>query len=74
MNVFPQKEAECGAISVALAVKLCFNAEDEKAVFDNFIDVRRDFVSSLRLNDLVDFESKTNDFVDRTEILFSINI
>ena len=58
VNVVTQKEAECGPISVALAVKLCFSAEEEKTVFEKLVDVRRDLVDSLKRNDLVDFESK----------------
>lgn len=34
INVLPQIESECGAISVGLAVKLCFSAPEEKAVFE----------------------------------------
>ena len=74
VNVVPQTEAECGAISVALAVKLCFSAEEEKAVLERFIDVRRDMVESLRRNELVEFESRSIDEFDAKEKLFSINI
>ena len=74
VNVVPQKEAECGAISVALAVKLCFTAEDEEAIFDSFVDVRRDLVATLRDNNLLNFESKRQTLVDLKQILFSIKI
>ena len=74
VNVVPQTEAECGAISVALAVKLCFSAEEEQAVLEQFVDVRGDFVESLRRNDLVEFRSRKNTDIDKKEILFSMNI
>ena len=74
VNVVPQTEAECGAISVALAVKLCFSAEEEQAVLEQLVDVRGDFVESLRRNDLVEFRSRKNNDIDKTAILFSMNI
>ena len=37
INVVPQKEAECAAISVALAVKLCFSARGERGLFKEFV-------------------------------------
>ena len=74
VNVVPQREAECGAISVALAAKLCFSTEDEKDVFEKFIDVRRDLALSLRENELMAFESKASNFIGSKEILFSIKI
>ena len=74
VNVVEQSESECGAISIALAVKLCFSAEDEKAVFERLIDVRKDFVTSLRANDLIDFHSRKSDEFDAKERLFSIKI
>ena len=74
VNVVPQTEAECGAISIALAVKLCFSAEEEQAVLEQFVDVRGDFVESLRRNDLVEFRSRKSIEIDKTEILFSLKI
>lgn len=69
------KESECGAISFGLAVKLCFTAQDERSVFESFVDVRRDFAECLKLNDLVNFESKkVLNRLDNNDILFSINI
>ena len=73
-SVANKKEAECGPISVALAVKLCFSAEEEKAVFEKLVDVRRDLVDSLKRNDLVDFESKKDYIVGRKVVLFTINL
>ena len=75
VNVLPQTEAECGAISFGLGVKLCFSAPEEKAVFEKFVDVRRDFAECLKLNDLVEFEStKVLNRLKTNDILFSINI
>ena len=75
VNVCPQTEAECGAISVGLGVKLCFSAPDERSIFESFVDARRDFVECLRLNDLVNFESrKVKNRLDYSDVLFSINI
>ena len=75
INVNPQRELECGAISFGLAVKLCFTAPDEKSVQESFVDVRRDFTECLRTNDLVEFQSKREKHtLDQNEILFSIKI
>ena len=75
VNVLPQTEAECGAISIGLAVKLCFSALEERAVFESFVDVRRDFAECLKLNDLVNFESrKVLSRLNKNDYLFSINI
>lgn len=75
VNVCPQTEAECGAISFGLGVKLCFSAPEERSIFESFVDPRRDFVECLKLNDLVNFESrKVGNRLDNSDILFSINI
>ena len=75
VNVCPQTEQECGAISFGLGVKLCFTAPEERSVFESFVDARRDFVRCLRQNDLVDFETKkVENRLDVNDILFSINI
>jgi len=37
VNVIPQKECECAAISIGLAVKLCFTAPGEKSLFEKFV-------------------------------------
>ena len=75
VNVCPQTEAECGAISFGLGVKLCFSAPEERSIFESFVDARRDFVECLKLNDLVDFQSrKVENRLDNTDVLFSINI
>ena len=75
VNVCTQKEQECGAISFGLGVKLCFTAPEERSIFDRFTDPRQDFVQCLRLNDLVNFQSrKSPDLLDAKDVLFSINI
>ena len=75
VNVCPQREAECGAISFGLGVKLCFTAPEERSVYESFVDARRDFAECLKLNDLVNFESrKVENRLDINDILFSINI
>ena len=75
VNVIPQRESECGAISIALAVKLCFSAPDEKAVFEKFERVRDNFVECLKLNDLIDFQSrKIDNRINSKDHLFNIII
>jgi hypothetical protein len=75
VNVCPQKEAECGAISVGLCIKLCFTAPEERAIFESFVDVRRDLAECLRLNDLINFESnKVENRLDSNDDLFSLYI
>ena len=75
VNVCPQTEAECGAISFGLGVKLCFTAPEERSIFESFVDARRDFVECLKLNDLVNFESRNvENRLDNSDVLFSINI
>ena len=75
INVCPQREAECGAISFGLGVKLCFSAPEEMSIYESFVDARRDFAECIRLNDLVNFESrKVQNRLDTRDILFSINI
>ena len=72
INVCPQKEHECGAISIGLCIKLCFTAPEERAIFESFVDVRRDFAECLRLNDLINFESnKVENRLDSGDVLFS---
>ena len=75
VNVCPQKEHECGAISLGLCIKLCFTAPDERAIFESFVDARRDFAECLRLNDLINFESKiVENRLDSNDVLFSFYI
>jgi hypothetical protein len=75
VNVCPQREHECGAISFGLGLKLCFTAPEERSIYESFVDPRRDFAQCLRLNDLVNFETKkVENRLDVNDILFSINI
>ena len=75
VNVCPQREHECGAISFGLGLKLCFTAPEERSIYESFVDPRRDFTQCLRLNDLVNFETeKVENRFDMNDILFSINI
>ena len=41
INVAEQEESECGLLSVALAVHLCFYAESENAIYNRIVDVRK---------------------------------
>ena len=72
VDVCPQREQECGAISFGLAVQLCFTFPEEKSLFASFVDVRRDFVKCLRANDVVMFETLKRDV--SSDVLFSIDI
>ena len=75
VNVCPQIESECGAISFGLGVKLCFTVPQERAIYEEFVNVRRDFADCLKLNDLVDFESReVTSQVRFNDNLFSINL
>ena len=72
IDVCPQKEQECGAISFGLAVQLCFTFPEERSLFASFVDVRRDFVECLKADNLVEFETLKRDVT--SDVLFSINI
>ena len=72
IDVCPQREQECGAISFGLAVQLCFTFPEERSLFSSFVDVRRDFAGCLRSNDLVLFETLKRDVT--SDVLFSIDI
>ena len=72
IDVCPQKEQECGAISFGLAVQLCFTFPKERSLFASFVDVRRDFVECLKADNLVEFETLKRDVT--SDVLFSINI
>ena len=74
INVVPQKEAECAAISVGLAVKLCFSAPAERSLFKEFVRTRQDFVECLRKNCLTDFHTKEVARSCERDVLFSMNI
>ena len=75
VNVCPQTEQECGAISFGLGLKLCFTAPEERSIYECFVDARRDLAQCLRQNDLVNFETKkVENRLDGNDILFSINI
>ena len=75
VNVCPQTEQECGAISFGLGLKLCFTSPEERSIYESFVDPRRDFAQCLRQNDLVNFETrKVQNQLNGNDILFSINI
>ena len=52
VNVQPQQENECGAISLGLAVQLCFYPENEVAIQSRLVDVRNELFRSLKQNQL----------------------
>ena len=52
INVMPQKEAECAALSVGLAVKLCFSAPGERGLFEEFVREVID-IDICNINDLI---------------------
>ena len=73
VNVAEQRESECGILSVALAVHLCFYAETEKAIYNRIMDVRSTFFNCLTLNSLTYFKmAKRN--VNSQQTLFSFKM
>ena len=73
VNVAEQVESECGMLSVALAVHLCFFAPTENKIYNNILNVRSTFLDCLKQNSLSYFQMSTRD-VNNAEILFSYKI
>ena len=75
INVLPQRESECGAICIALAEKLCFTAQNEKAIFQRINNARKDLVECLKSNELIEFSSqKMINRINFREVLFSCKL
>ena len=73
VNVQPQRENECGAISIALAIQLCFYPENEAAIQSRLIDVRTELFRSLKQNQLDYFKYAKVKTGQCEKILFSID-
>ena len=71
VNTALQKEAECGALSFAIALQLCFHYP-LGGVHNQIQNVRGHLLSCLQRNELSDFTSLPNSV--ENEILFTINI
>ena len=52
INVQLQEESECGAISLGLAVQVCFYPAEEGAVQYKLMDVRKELLNCLKQNNL----------------------
>ena len=72
MDVAEQWESECGAISVALAVHLCFSAPSENDVFKRIENVRQTFLNCMQNNSLTYFQLSPR-YIEQ-KVLFTINI
>ena len=72
VNVQLQEECECGAISLALAVQLCFFSGDE--VYHKMKDVRRDLFRCFKDDQLNYFSSTKRTIRSDDRILFSLNV
>ena len=73
VNVQPQQENECGAISLGLAVQLCFYPENEVAIQSRLVDVRNELFRSLKQNQLDYFKYVKVKTGQMEKILFSID-
>ena len=73
VNVQPQLENECGAITLALAVQLCFYHEDEGAIHHRMINVRDGLLQCLRLNQLNYFQFSKVKTIPTKKFLFSFD-
>ena len=74
INVAKQEESECGAISVALGVNLCFFAPSENAIFKRISNVRETYLDCMKRNSLTYFKMSPRMINDDFKVLFSINI
>ena len=73
VNVQPQQENECGAISLGLAVQLCFYPENEAAIQCRLLDVRNELFRSLKQNQLDYFKFSKVKNGQKEKILFSFD-
>ena len=73
VNVAEQVESECGALSVALAVHLCFFSPEENNIYNNILDVRSTYLNCMQQNSLSYFKMSRRDVFNQ-ENLFSFKI
>lgn len=74
INVKTQDESECGAISVALAVQLCFRPADTDDIHYKMKDVRKELFRCLRENQIGYFTCTKMKIKPDEKILFSMNV
>ena len=74
VNVHPQEESECGAISVALAVQLCFFPADGYDIHYKMKNVRRELYQSFRDDNLHYFSCTKKVIKPDERLLFSMKI
>ena len=72
INVQLQDECECGAISLGLAIQLCFYPADEGAVHYRMLDVRKELFRCLKENRLSYFKCSRVKTQQEEKILFSV--
>ena len=73
VNVAEQVESECGALSVALAVHLCFFSPEENNIYNNILDVRSMYLNCMQQNSLSYFKMSRRDVYDQKS-LFTLKI
>ena len=73
INVQQQHESECGAISIGLAIQLCFYPEDEGAMYYRLNSVRTELFRCLRENQLSYFKYSKVKPGSQGRVLFSRN-
>ena len=74
VNVKTQEESECGAISVALAVQLCFHPADKDDIHYKMIDVRKELFRCFKENQIGYFKCVKTKIRPDEKILFSFNV
>ena len=74
INVAEQEESECGVLSVALAVHLCFYAQSENAIYNRIMDVRKTFLDCLKHNSLTYFKMTKRHLDDDQKTVLSLRI
>ena len=73
IDVQLQDESECGAISLGLAVQLCFYASDEDAIQYKLRDVRKELFRCLKNNQISYFAYSKPKIKKAGKVLFSMN-
>ena len=74
VNVQLQDESECGAISLALAVQLCFFPDDGVAIYSKMKDARSDLYRCLIDDEMNYFHYTKKAIKPNEKVLFSINV
>ena len=74
INVQLQDESECGAISLGLAVQLCFFPSDGFEIHYKLKNVRQDLFRCLKDNQMNYFSSTRKSIQQEEKILFTLNV